>query len=222
MHAIPWAEFVRAHLPLSRQELLTVVEVPHLLIPWSSSEEGSGDPFFTTERLNRANLLMGSGFGGKPRHDLLVAPLRKRERGGNAFTGMITLGRAENNDLVLAHPGVSKFHAYFRRNDDGWTLRDANSLNGTAVNGEKLAPETERTLSSGAVIRLADAITLEFLAPDDLFTRLHADQPLSVTARQLSSNDALPTAPADPARATRVMPRGPLLDPDEETHPLLP
>lgn len=216
MHAIPWAEFARAHAPLSRQEFLTVVEVPHLLIPWTETEEANGDPFFTTERLNRASLFQAS----QARHDLLVAPLKKREHGGNAFTGMITLGRAENNDLVLAHPGVSKFHAYFRKLDEAWTLRDANSLNGTMINGEKLTPEAERPLRSGVVIRLADAITLELLWPDDLFTRLRAEQPLSVIARQLSSNDAIPPAPADPSRATRVMPRGPLLDPDEETHRL--
>ena len=113
MHAIPWAEFARAHAPLSRQEFLTVVEVPHLLIPWSESEEGTGDPFFTTERLNRASIMAGN-FGGK-RHDLLVAPLRKREHGGNAFTGMITLGRAEGCGIVLDDVALSRTHCQFER-----------------------------------------------------------------------------------------------------------
>src|SRR2546421_10531511 len=40
-----------------------------------------------------------------------VARLRKR-LGSNAYPGMITIGRAPNNDIVIPEAKVSKLHAY--------------------------------------------------------------------------------------------------------------
>jgi len=66
----------------------------------------------------------------------LVHPVVKRP-GGN-FAKMILIGRADNNDLVLRQPHVSKFHAYFHQRDDIWQLTDARSSNGTEVDGRAL------------------------------------------------------------------------------------
>src|SRR3954466_1649933 len=54
-----------------------------------------GAPAPTTER------------GARP----LVLPLRKVQ---STFPSMITVGRTENNDLVIPDEQVSKFHAFFR------------------------------------------------------------------------------------------------------------
>lgn len=214
MDAVPWIEFARAHAPLSRDEFTAVVSAPHLLIPWLPISEESEDPFFT-EQLTRDQV---SGLR-RAGNDLLVVSVRKRQQ-GNAFSSMITLGRAVNNDLVLPHPGISKFHAYFRQGPNGeWLLRDANSLNGTRVDGVRLPGDRDQVLRPGSVLRLADAVTCEFLPPGELFARLHAEQPLSQRARELVAQAALPATPADNGRATRIMPRQ-ALDPDEETHRL--
>lgn len=219
MDAVPWAEFVRAHAPLSREEFTAVVVAPHLLVPWLPVGEEEGDDPFFTARLNRDQMLAEGLARGTA--DLLAVAVRKRQA-GNAFASMITLGRAANNDLVLPHPGVSKFHAYFRQGPGGeWTIRDAGSLNGTRVDGVRLQPDRDHPLRAGAVIRLADAVTCEFLTPPVLFQRLQEEQPLSARARQLANQAALPASPADGGRATRIMPRQ-ALDPDEETHPLAP
>lgn len=217
MHAIPWEEFVRAHAPLSEGEFQAVVGVPHLLIPWSASGPESEDPFFT-ERISRADL---AGSAERRRGaDVVVVGLRKREQ-GNAFTSMVTVGRAANNDLVLPHAGVSKFHAYFRQVEPGkWVLRDANSLNGTRVDGERLSAERDHPLRAGSIVRLADSVTCEFLPPSELWRRLKAEDPLSPAAQRVAQQ-AQPQIMAEPGRATRAMPRQ-LLDPDEETHPLAP
>src|ERR1700761_7231244 len=45
--------------------------------------------------------------GGRP----LVLPLRKVQ---STFPSMITIGRTDNNDLVVADEQISKFHAFFR------------------------------------------------------------------------------------------------------------
>jgi hypothetical protein len=71
--------------------------------------------------------------GGRP----LVLPLRKVQ---STFPSMITVGRTENNDLVIADEQVSKFHAFFRIVGDRVELSDAGSRNGTFVGSRRLEP----------------------------------------------------------------------------------
>lgn len=66
------------------------------------------------------------------RPDSPVHVLEKSKR--NPFSGMITVGRAPNNDLILTDSSISKFHAYFRATPkDGLSLYDVGSTNGTKV-----------------------------------------------------------------------------------------
>ena len=65
----------------------------------------------------------------------LVLPLRKVQ---TSFPSMITVGRTENNDLVVSDEQVSRFHAYFRPVGARVELADAGSRNGTFVAGRRL------------------------------------------------------------------------------------
>jgi len=65
----------------------------------------------------------------------LVLPLRKVQ---STFPSMITVGRTDNNDLVVPDEQVSKFHAFFRLVGDRVELSDAGSRNGTFVSGRRL------------------------------------------------------------------------------------
>ncbi len=47
----------------------------------------------------------------------------------------LTIGRGSENDVCLADPRVSKLHAHCEREGDVWRVRDAQSRNGTRVNG---------------------------------------------------------------------------------------
>ena len=69
--------------------------------------------------------------GGRP----LVLPLRKVQ---STFPSMITVGRTDNNDLVVPDEQVSKFHAFFRLVGDRVELSDAGSRNGTFVGSRRL------------------------------------------------------------------------------------
>lgn len=69
--------------------------------------------------------------GGRP----LVLPLRKVQA---TFPSMITVGRTENNDLVIADEQISKFHAFFRVVGERVELSDAGSRNGTFVGSRRL------------------------------------------------------------------------------------
>lgn len=81
--------------------------------------------------------------GGTPPRTVLA--VRKLQ---SSFPSMITIGRTRNNDVVIADPMVSKFHAYFRIHEGMWLLADAGSANGTKVNDTELprkgAPSTVR------------------------------------------------------------------------------
>lgn|GEM_PF-796181 len=89
-----------------------------------------------------------------------VCPLVKRDV--NKFASMITVGRAANNDIRLNLPSISKFHAYFThvQSNDTWFLADANSSNGTFVNGERLKTRTK--VEPGVSIRLGSDVSLRF------------------------------------------------------------
>ncbi len=51
---------------------------------------------------------------------------------------VVTIGRAEDNNVVLDDLLVSRRHAMMRRSGDQWELVDNNSANGTYVNGNRI------------------------------------------------------------------------------------
>lgn len=54
------------------------------------------------------------------------------------FTGSCTIGRAQDCDLVISEPAVSKHHAEVRWQDGAWQLRDVGSRNGTYLDGVRI------------------------------------------------------------------------------------
>ena len=66
-----------------------------------------------------------------------VMPISKRS--GVSFLERISVGRVNGHDIVLRHPSVSKFHAWFEAPEDGHLyVGDAGSRNYTYVNGERI------------------------------------------------------------------------------------
>ncbi|MDR2969346.1 MAG: FHA domain-containing protein [Tannerellaceae bacterium] len=47
---------------------------------------------------------------------------------------MIRIGKADDNDVVLDDPHVSRYHAHLIRQEGAWLLEDLSSTNGTYVN----------------------------------------------------------------------------------------
>jgi len=54
------------------------------------------------------------------------------------------LGRAADNDIQLASPRASSYHAVIRREGDRWVIEDNQSTNGTYVNGRRVTRATLR------------------------------------------------------------------------------
>lgn len=83
-------------------------------------------------------LLRADGEAWRP-EDFRVWPVRKTPR--SLSTRNISVGRTRTNDVVIPDVSLSKFHAFFRREDNVWTLFDAGSRNGTYV-GDKRVRKT--------------------------------------------------------------------------------
>ncbi len=62
-------------------------------------------------------------------------------QGVYGFDRSATIGRGDDNDVVLADPSVSRAHAEIETDAAGPLVRDLDSTNGTAVNGRRVRAE---------------------------------------------------------------------------------
>src|SRR6516162_2949331 len=74
--------------------------------------------------------------------------------------GILTIGRASDNQLVVNPATASSHHAEIRSGVSGYSLTDLGSTNGTFVNEQPLAPHLQRLLQGGDRIRLGDMVLL--------------------------------------------------------------
>lgn len=162
-HMIEWSEFLAAHAELDADAFLERVTIPHLLLLPDSGGLDAEDPGINTIVDLSATKV---GAVASPAAFLGAIPLAK---GANPFAHMVTVGRANNNDVILKSKLVSKFHAYFRQLGKSWSLCDASSSNGTFLNGTKLAPERSRPVKSGDQVGFGKEIATLFFLPEALF-----------------------------------------------------
>jgi len=71
------------------------------------------------------------------------------------------LGRAEDNQVQIIKPGVSRKHAVITAGPAGFALNDLGSQNGVTINGERV---TQRTLADGDRIEIA-GVAFVFRSP---------------------------------------------------------
>lgn len=170
--------FAEEHAGLSRAEFLTQITEPHLY--FTDASDTLSALFKTVVSSVTPSGPLPSALSPSRMSKQGILPLRKGQ--DNAFSLMITLGRAENNDLVVHHNRISKFHCYFRKLGAKWTITDANSTNGTTVDGVAIAPERTFTLRTGTCVELAGSLRLLFLEPEALWDLLAHARAAFVTA----------------------------------------
>ena len=95
-----------------------------------------------------------------------------------APVNMICLGRAANNDIVIANKTVSKLHTYFvlSAEGDSYQIVDANSTNGTLVNNKRLVAYKNKPLFNRDNIQFGPSIQMVYLTSEgfyDLLQQLH-------------------------------------------------
>ena len=102
-----------------------------------------------------------------------LVPLGKRADAARVFSERVTLGRARNSDVVLRHESVSKFHAWFARDEhNAYFVADASSHNGTWRNGVVLVGGETARLTSGDLLRFG-TVEATFCDAATLHAALH-------------------------------------------------
>lgn len=75
----------------------------------------------------------------------------------------ISIGRNDDNDLVIDNIKVSRYHAKIVKQDGRWIIEDLNSSNGTYVNGKKIknreVTENDTILIGGVPLKLSHIFT---------------------------------------------------------------
>jgi hypothetical protein len=147
---------------LSGRSVLMYEPPEHAPTPLGENEDSAAFRFRT------ASGVTGTAMGGG---DPTVAYLEKTK--DNAFQRRVTLGRTGNNDIEIDSPSVSRFHAWFVRDEksDRWTIVDANSKNGTQVAGKKLAPKVPEPLPNGSRVKVGQ-VELTFFTADGFLAQL--------------------------------------------------
>ena len=97
-----------------------------------------------------------------------VLPLVKDA--SNPWPERISLGRARNNDVVLADSSVSKLHGHYTWDKQGGMfLTDTNSRNGIIVQGERLPVNVRKPVRFGDAVSFG-SINVTFISAAQLFT----------------------------------------------------
>jgi hypothetical protein len=85
-----------------------------------------------------------------------VLTVLKGDKAGTAFrlrAGKTKIGRSVDNDVILADPRVSRYHAEIDRLPEGYVVRDLGSTNGTVVGGRRIR---ERLLEDGDILVMGE------------------------------------------------------------------
>ena len=103
---------------------------------------------------------------------------------------LLTIGRAQDNDVVLDDPQVSRYHAHLMRHGDEIIIEDLGSTNGTLVNGRRITGphvlQPSETLAVGASVFSIEG----FAAPSTV-----GILPQTLTARDFPGPSRQPPAP---------------------------
>ncbi len=167
---------------LTRDEFVRKFPFPFLVEREHGSDLGGAPPVLSTMVVSqdRIKALMAgeaTSRAGRP-----VVPVVKRA--GNAYAGMVTIGRTANNDIVLDSPAVSKFHAHFSHDaaSDTYRLADADATNGTFVNSKRLEPKATVTLRDGDIVAISQSFKFTYYSPGGFFDFLSIVEPDSGSA----------------------------------------
>jgi two-component system response regulator AtoC len=71
--------------------------------------------------------------------------------------GKLRIGRAEDSDIILASPSVSRNHAVIAIKMNAVTIKDMGSANGTRINGKRIAPNGEEAVPPGVAVLIGGA-----------------------------------------------------------------
>jgi pSer/pThr/pTyr-binding forkhead associated (FHA) protein len=123
---------------------------------------------------------------------------------------LITIGRGEENGIVLNIAEVSRIHAELTKAEEGYMIKDRGSTNGTFVDKKKVG--NKYLLKPGDTIMLGDAIYMTYLADTDPEETLVAPRPDDFTEAEVTAVtpkpvvvSAAPTSPTKSRTAEEIL-----------------
>lgn len=110
-----------------------------------------------------------SGVGPSRPHEgeALVFEVAKDPGKKNAFPMGVTVGRIDTNDIPLDDVSISRFHAWIQKDAQGWVLCDADSKNGTFVDGVRLEPKQKVAIKDKAKLKFGE-VEVTYFSVDGL------------------------------------------------------
>src|ERR1700729_1253941 len=109
----------------------------------------------------------------RPSRNSTVEEIRKIAKApGNPYKDRISVGRAQNCDVVIRHASISKLHAHFRARPGGFDLTDLESKNHTVVNGERLLPAVASAVTDGDILQFG-AIEVQLATAEAVYRWIH-------------------------------------------------
>ncbi len=102
----------------------------------------------------------------------------------------LVVGRAENVDLVLSHPEVSRRHCRISRDGDTWFVEDLGSRFGTAVNGNRISSRT--AIRPGDQIHVGPVILAFGVSPEKRPAISDVANPMGTVSYQQKPAEIIP------------------------------
>jgi pSer/pThr/pTyr-binding forkhead associated (FHA) protein len=118
--------------------------------------------------------------------------LMEGDSAGQVFAlnkAILTIGRNADCDIVIPEASISRQHVQIVRQELGWYVQDLSSMNGTAINGQRLS--APQRLEDGDTLTVGD-IPLRYLATSSSEESISPEEP---TTERLTA--AVPPAPSD-------------------------
>lgn len=148
-----------------------------LLLRIGDEDDSDEWTFKTTTVSTRRTPTEEQGVMRRSLNQFRVFPITKSA--DNPWAGRISVGRARNNDIALAHKSISKLHAHFITEAEGdgdgdgeLKLSDAGSRNGTKVNGDRLESGSAAGTKPGDEITFG-AVSVKHMDAAALYDFLH-------------------------------------------------
>ena len=85
-------------------------------------------------------------------------------------SGVVTIGSTPDNRLVVHDAKVSPHHAILRPTEQGYTITDLGTAEGTFVNDQRLEPAVPRLLTAGDRIRIGERVFRIRIGGERVFT----------------------------------------------------
>jgi hypothetical protein len=170
---LSFQDFGRHYAGLSKEDFFARFPTPILVIDFEGVRDVPDDVETQEQPLRPAALTQFTPGHDEKLAQVVVAPLLKSDR--NTMPGVVTLGRIEENDIVLPHGVISKLHAVFRKDPTTgvFSVVDAKSRYGTAVNGQNLPPGESSPLKKRTTLLFARFVLAEIFPPLEFYQHMH-------------------------------------------------